>query len=245
MTFRLCVAFIWLIGAVSPVQGQTCRQALVLGLDVSLSVNLYDFTLQREGLASALVDDEVVSAMVDPDGSHVELAVFEWSGQHEQYLLVDWTVIDSPAKLAEIATQLIETPREMKSGRTGLGAAMLYARDLLESRSHCLTRTVDLSGDGQNNSGPQPEQAKAWLGNSDLTVNGLVIGVASDDFRSGDTDIVELSRYYQDRVIMGALSFVETVIGFENYAEAMKRKLLRELVPALVWNSRPEKPVRF
>ena len=61
-------------------------------------------------------------------------------------------------------------------------------------------------------------------------MNGLVIGSGN---RRGDderiADIKELSSYYNSYVIRGTGAFVEAALGFEEYAAAMERKLLREL----------------
>ncbi|MEM9239925.1 MAG: DUF1194 domain-containing protein, partial [Pseudomonadota bacterium] len=98
----LAVALIAVVWLAQMAQAQACRQALLLGLDVSLSVDPQDFTLQREGLSSALLDATVQEAMLRGPG-HMELAVFEWSGSFDQKMLIDWTVIDSPATLHQIA----------------------------------------------------------------------------------------------------------------------------------------------
>ncbi len=209
----------------------------MLGLDVSLSVNPIDFRLQREGLARALMDDEVVAAMLGTAGDHVDLAVFEWSGQFDQTLLVDWTVIDSRQTLATIATILRDSRQGMRSGRTGLGASMLYARDLLSTRGHCADWTVDISGDGANNNGIAPELVRDELGAAGIVVNALVIGTDKPNVEFGEFHVSQLARYFRDNVIVGPSAFVETIIGFDHYAVAIKRKLLRELSPSFVRNS--------
>ena len=71
-------------------------------------------------------------------------------------------------------------------------------------------------------------------------MNGLVIG--SGDLRGGDerfADIKELSSYYRSYVIRGPGSFVETALGFEEYASAMERKLLRELASLVLGELHP------
>jgi hypothetical protein len=63
----------------------------------------------------------------------------------------------------------------------------------------------------------------------------LVIG--SDDPATGDrrqTEIGELSSYFRAEVIAGPDAFVQTAIGFEDYAAAMTRKLERELEDVVV-----------
>jgi len=44
-----------------------------------------------------------------------------------------------------------------------------------------------------------------------------------------DLQIGELTAYYNAYVIRGPNAFVETALGFPDFEEAMRRKLLREL----------------
>jgi hypothetical protein len=53
-----------------------------------------------------------------------------------------------------------------------------------------------------------------------------------DDPQVGDTrqtEIGELSSYYRAEVILGPEAFVQTALGYGDYARAMEQKLLREL----------------
>jgi hypothetical protein len=71
---------------------------------------------------------------------------------------------------------------------------------------------------------------KPRLAASGVTVNALVIGADSPvgaDRRQ--SDIAELSSYFRTEVIVGPDAFVQTAIGFEDYARAMTAKLKREL----------------
>lgn len=207
-----------------------CRQALVLGLDVSLSVNRFDFALQRSGLADALTDEAVMQALLAGPEQPVTLAVFEWSGQFNQTLLVDWTVIDSAATLQEIALVLREAPQGLRSGRTGLGAAMVYARDLLRQRPDCAVWTVDISGDGVNNNGVDPSRVRALMQAEDIGVNALVI---EQPLVTPEPGTPSLSTYFAANVIVGPQAFAEVIHDFESYGAAIRRKLLRELEPVV------------
>ncbi|MEL7012735.1 MAG: DUF1194 domain-containing protein [Pseudomonadota bacterium] len=212
---------------------QRCRQALALGLDVSLSVNTIDFSLQRGGLARALLSPEVMQAFLSDPDDLVYLAVFEWSGQYDQALLVDWTPVVNAATLTDIAAILLEAPQLGRTGRTAIGAAMRYGADLMRSQLGCGTLTLDLSGDGPNNNGDAPERVRNEMQAQNITVNGLVI--ETGEVMTADNTIVlsPLREYYEDRVIVGSTSFVETAFGFSNFEAAMKRKLLQELIPAV------------
>ena len=81
---------------------------------------------------------------------------------------------------------------------------------------------IDISGDGVWNDGPRPSQAWTRLP-PDLTINGLVILGATPDPLA----------FYQREVIGGPNSFVEVAADFDDYAKAIKLKLLRELAPSL------------
>lgn len=238
MALRLIFAVTLFLGWAQTVAAASCRQALLLGLDVSLSVDAQDFTLQREGLSAALLSPPVQEAMLrGPD--HMELAVFEWSGSFDQKMLIDWTVIDSPATLQRIALALLSTTQETRSGRTALGAALTHARDLLLTRTHCETLTLDISGDGVNNSGYGPETVKDELQDVGIGVNALVIEASPDQQFEDQPSVGQLADYFYDNVIAGPSAFVEAIIGFSAYQEAIQRKLLRELVPSMVERKAP------
>lgn len=198
-----------------------CRQALVLAVDVSASVSTREYELQRDGIVAALRDPEVVDWIVAPEGSEVEVFIFEFGNRNYQWYWVNWTKITSEAVLAQVADTVAAVQRNRESQSTGLGDALLAGADALAGR-RCFKKTIDVSGDGKNNVGLRPQDVKARLQAEGITVNGLVVATQ---------DIAELSAYYHANVIVGSESFVETAGGFEDYARAMKRKLLRELVP--------------
>ena len=62
-----------------------------------------------------------------------------------------------------------------------------------------------------------------------MRINALVIVLRRDEARIVGTETGELPAYFQANVIQGPDAFVEVADGFEDYARAMKRKLLREL----------------
>jgi hypothetical protein len=213
----------------NPLAAQSrCRQALALGLDVSGSVDAREYRLQLDGLALALADPEVTAALLGQPGAPVRIAVYEWSDPGDERLIVDWTDIATQSDLVAIQTTLRTTQRAAMGPSTGLGAALQAGFALLEQQPNCWTRTLDISGDGKANTGLRPQNVIDSP--AGVTVNGLVIGV--DDNITGNNrnlQIAELTSYYIAYVIRGPDAFVETALGFDTYAEAMRRKLLREL----------------
>ena len=207
-----------------------CRHALSIGLDVSGSVNAEEYRLQLDGLAAALLHPEVQEAMLAFAGAHVRLQVYEWAGRDSQRDLLDWTEIRTAEDLARIAATLRATPRIPREPETAIGLSMLYGALALAQQPTCWRRTLDLSGDGRNNTGPRPRDLRGNAALDEITVNALVVG--SDSLSAADrrqAEIAGLWAYFKVEVIRGPEAFVEVALGFEDFEAAMARKLLKEL----------------
>ncbi len=206
-----------------------CRQALALALDISGSVDAQEYLLQRNGLAAALSSEAVQEVLFAPGGAPTRITVFEWSGPSEQALIVPWITLTDPAALARVIGILQSTPRPVQSPTTAIGPALLTGLDLLATQSDCWKRTLDISGDGKANTGPLPQTITLPQNLSDVVINALVIGVAERPGGNWGAGIQELSSYFEAYVIRGPDAFVEVALGYDDYADAMERKLLREL----------------
>lgn len=230
--------------AAAPAAAQ-CRLALALGLDVSASVDAQEYRMQLEGVAAALMAPPVRDAILH-GGGEVALAVYEWSGWEDQRLLLDWTAVTGPEVLSAISARLVATEREVMSDSTALGMALVTGGTLLGRAQQCWRRVLDVSGDGKNNDGADPDMLEGEPALAGVTVNALVIG--ADNRRPQDlraVDIGELSSYFNAHVIRGEGAFVQVALGFADYERAMTRKLLRELEPtAMSEADRPPAPFR-
>ncbi|QHQ34295.1 DUF1194 domain-containing protein [Algicella marina] len=220
------VLLLLLLALVVPVraEAQACRLALVLALDVSSSVDSEERHLQLEGVAQALEDREVRNAFVALPGTSVALLVFEWSGQQDQSVLQDWVDISSVADLDRVARQLrLNWPRRANRP-TALGYALDFARRKLTDRAYCFDWKVDVSGDGRNNDGLPPDKMYKWQDYSGITVNALAVGHQATD----------LAEYFETTVIRGPGAFVMEATDYDDFARAIRKKLVRELgVPKL------------
>lgn len=208
-----------------------CRQALSLGLDVSGSVDRVEYAQQINGVAAALNDPEVQKAFLSMPDARVRLHIYEWAGSASKRVLVDWQEIASPEDLVSVAEQLLQVdqlhPREPG---TALGEAMVYGAAALAEQPDCWKRTLDISSDGPSNTGPRPRDVAKNEDLYDVTVNALVIGSA-DAWMNKDTkaSISSLRAYFKAEVIQGPHAFVQTAVGYADYADALAAKLLREL----------------
>lgn len=226
--WSLLAAFVALVGLAMVVGGGSaraqdaagCKLALVLAMDVSSSVDDREHHLQTVGTAAALADPDVREAILFGGGGML-LSVFEWSGRNQQVIQLPWTYLDSDAAIAEAAASLLKADRSFKEFPTALGFALGYARIHLEQAPMpCLRRVIDISGDGINNAGFLPESAYRAASFQGITVNGLVIKGAWPD----------PEKFYRDQVVRGPGHFIEIAHGYASYAEAMKKKLVREIL---------------
>lgn len=227
---RMAVLAPGLLALPAVVQAAECRQALAIGLDVSGSVDQQEYQMQIEGLAAALLSDEVAAKLLDTPETPVMLAVYDWSGAEHQRLILDWVALSDRAVLERVAGVIATAVRIERSPATGVGAAMAYGDALLARQPDCLRATLDLTGDGLSNSGPRPRDVVLSERRVPVTVNALVIGIDRDaSWDGGEPGTAELTAWFRAEVIRGPEAFVEVALGFRDFEAAMRRKLIREL----------------
>lgn len=210
-----------------PALAAECRLALVLAMDVSSSVDAEEDALQRGGLAAALIAPEVQKAVFAAP-LPVALAAFEWSGRHQQQVLLNWQILNTPEDLLQAARKIGTTPRSHDVFQTAIGEALVFGAQMLRDGPDCLFRTIDLAGDGIHNDGLTAAQAYNRPDLAEITVNGLVVNGA--DFE-GELNLID---YYRSEILHGPGAFLEIAEGFADYERAMRRKLERELSPRAI-----------
>jgi hypothetical protein len=222
-----------LLGLTSPALAEDCRLALVLALDVSNSVDRDEDRLQQEGLAHALLSYEVVRAFLQ--GDPVALFAFEWAGAaYQADVTPGWQMVRTEKDLARVAAAMVdaqegERSRPHRLGATGLGTALHYAAGALNNGPDCRARTIDISGDGENNDGPDPEVFYESPLFNGVTVNALVIGGALELESGPRTQEQRLAAWFEAHVLRGPDAFWILAHGYDDYERAMRAKLLREL----------------
>ncbi|SPH20588.1 hypothetical protein ASD8599_01325 [Ascidiaceihabitans donghaensis] len=205
-----------------PLPAFACRLALLLAVDVSSSVDAAEDQLQRGGIVSALIAPEVQNAFFASDVP-VALGIYEWSGRYNQEVLLDWVIIDTPADLLAAAETVADSKRSHNDFPTAMGYALGFGAKMLARAPKCDTKTLDMAGDGQNNEGFGPQAAYREFPFDDVTVNGLVVNGADFEAETG------LIAFYEGQVMHGPGAFIVVAQGFDDYARAMRRKLVREL----------------
>jgi hypothetical protein len=207
---------------------------LVLAADVSRSVDLRKFQLQRAGYAAAMADTRVLEAI--SSGRHRRIAVcfVEWSGASAQQVVIDWTVIDGAASARKFGDQLVESPRSFAE-RTSISGGIDFAMAQLKRSPYQAARhTIDVSGDGTNNSGRDVTIARDEALAQGVTINGLVI--LSDRPLPWNPQHTNppggLANYFRDNVIGGPGAFVVVAENFDSFGQAIVKKLIAEIAKA-------------
>ena len=197
---------------------------LVLAADVSRSVDAEEFALQREGYATAFQDPRVLRAIRSGPLGRIAVCFVEWSGEWEQHVTVDWTVIRDEESAEDFAAALVASPRPF-AGRTAIGAAIDHAvAQFARSGHQSPRRTIDVSGDGTNTNGKLPSVARDEAVAQGIVINGLVIlspvPMPWNPFHTHPPG--GLGNYFRDNVAGGTGSFVY----------AIANKLVREIAEA-------------
>jgi len=204
---------------------------LVLASDVSRSVDTRKFQLQREGYAAALSNPRVIDAIRSGPHGRIAICFVEWSGVTSQKLVIDWTIVSDAASARKIGDQLIELPRAF-ADRTSISAGIEFAMSQLERAPfRGVRRTIDVSGDGTNNSGRDVTLARDEATAKGVTINGLVI--LSDSPLPWNPEHTNppggLDGYYRNNVIGGAGAFVMVAENHNSFGQAIVKKMIAEI----------------
>src|SRR5258708_40293276 len=87
----LLAATLVLLAAAPAGRAETVDTALVLALDVSLSVDEHEYALQRDGIAAAFESAALMAAVAGGKKHAIDVIVLEWSDPECQTITVDWT----------------------------------------------------------------------------------------------------------------------------------------------------------
>lgn len=199
--------------------------ALVLAVDISLSMDAFEQRAQRDGYVAALTHPAVLDAVSRGRLGRLAVAYVEWGGPWTQRVVVPWTVIETEADAAEMAAELAVSPYDASRG-TSISAALRFAARLFDDAPPAERRVIDISGDGPNNLGGPVLEARAEVLAQGIEINGLPLMLGEPDlvFSVPDLDI-----YYEECVIGGPTAFVIPVLDINGFATAIRQKLVMEI----------------
>ena len=192
---------------------------LVLAVDASGSVSEQEFELQMRGLADAFRDPQVVAAIAGAGPGGIAVALVQWSSPGQQVVAVDWLKVSDAASAGALAAR-IDAAGRLIQGETAIDGALRFSLELLASADFASRRRIiDLSGDGQTNWGPDPDEERDRVVAAGVTINALAVV----------NEQPHLGGYYRKHVIGGPDCFVMTAADYADFARAIRLKLIREI----------------
>jgi len=214
-------------------QGESVDLELVLLADASGSIDDGEILFQRRGYATAITHPEVLWAIGQGYDQRIAVTYVEWGTVGSQDVVVPWTIVDGPDSAAAFAEALMAAPRRA-FGRNAMGEALAFGQAMIEgSKYNGYRKVIDLSADSANSwSGLSIDAARSSILLADIVINGLAILCRAC---SGRPVTYDLEQAFAQRIIGGPGSFVVTATGDDNFADAVRKKLVLEIadVPAL------------
>jgi hypothetical protein len=206
-----------LVSAVSaaPIQVGT---RLSLAIDVSGSVDANEYNLQMDGYGAAFRNAANQALITGGGGIVVNYVFFASSATTASA----WTLLSDVTSINAFATLLegLARPSDVVVGnQTNIASGMTSALASFADATYAGNRNViDVSGDGESNNGVSPTVPRNTAAGQGIVINGVTIGTGGGD----------LFGYYTGNVITAG-GFVEAAIGFNEFSDAINRKLFREL----------------
>ncbi len=209
------------IGAVSsPVSAAPAVDlALVLAIDCSYSVDALEYQQQMQGTARALMAPEILQAITGGARKRIAISAFLWSDPLIQFVIVPWQLLQNAEDAKAVAHVFLRSPRDVPKETTATGSALLFAQSLLLTAPPAFRRVIDISTDGECNSGPKVNAVRDAIVAQGTVINGLAI----------TKDTRDLDNYLRENVIGGDQSFVIKATDFDAYGESLREKLFREI----------------
>ncbi len=213
---------------------------LVFAVDISGSIDLEEAELQRAGYVQALLDPRVLRTIQAGRVGRIAVSYMEWAGAH-QAVVADWGLIEDAASAQAFAARVAKAPLATEMW-TSISGAVTFALPLFEGNGFAgLRRVIDISGDGPNNAGEFVIKARDRALAAGVTINGLPI-MNGRPSPYGWPAYEDLDLYYVTCVIGGPGAFIVVADTFQDFARAIRRKMILEIaggMPAAQWRLVP------
>ena len=201
---------------------------LILAVDVSRSMTPRELEIQRRGYAEAVTSRDVIQAIQGGARGQVAITYIEWAGWHSQRVIVGWTLIRSDRDAQRFAERLTAKFDDTLR-RTSISGALDFASGLFAKNGYSgFRQVIDISGDGPNNQGRAVTGARDDALAQGITINGLPL--MTREGLGAQWHLDDLDLYYKDCVIGGPTAFVIPVLDWAHFPDAVRRKLILELV---------------
>ncbi|MGE4063660.1 MAG: DUF1194 domain-containing protein [Rhodospirillaceae bacterium] len=201
--------------------------ALVMAVDVSLSIDEKEAAIQRNGYIHSLRDKRVADAIRSGPIGRIALTYVEWSSVYHQVQVIPWRVISDAKSANAFADDLAKAP--VKPGSTtSISGGIDYAVTLFKNNGYDASRRViDISGDGYSDYGRPVKDARDDAVKEGITINGLAMMFERPKWKQEVPE--DLDRYYNEQVIGGPGAFFVTVRTPNDFSQSLLHKLVLEI----------------
>lgn len=222
-------------GAESPIN-QPVDLAIVLLTDVSQSMDDREYGMVKEGYKAAFSDPEVIRALLS-NSKGVAVTYVEFSGRDEFIIVKGWDVLTDAASAHAFGAAVAAAERTSKGG-TALAPSLRKAVKMLTTADmSAARRVIDVASDHPHDGGRSAPVRDAAVA-AGITINALPIvdghPIVSYDghltYATQQWGFEDTVAFYRKHVIGGPGSFLVEAREYAAFGEALKRKLLRELI---------------
>jgi hypothetical protein len=216
--------------------GRPVDLALVLLTDVSNSMDDREYAIVKAGYRAAFRDPQVIAAILS-NSKGVAVAYVEFSGKDEFAMMQGWDVLTDAESARSFGESVAAGPRS-SAGNTALATSLRRATLMLSSGEFSASRRViDVSSDDDSDQGQTAPVRDAAVA-AGITINALPfindrpIGTYDGhmSYANAQWGLQSAVDFYRHDVIGGPGSFLIEVRDYNAFGEALKRKLLRELI---------------
>lgn len=202
--------------------GNAVDLELVVSVDVSLPMDRDEQVVARNGYVDAFRTPELIDAIVHGGLGRIAVTYVEFSDK--QTIVVPWMVIDGAASANAFADRLAAAPLQ-EIGGTSISGDIAFTSGLFDASGYASPRrTIDVSGNGPNNTGAPVTAARDAAAAVGITINGLPI-----DLGVREAVIPDLADYYKDCVLGGPEAFMIAIHSDAEMPAAIRRKLVEEI----------------
>ena len=245
MRYWFAALLILLPFSTSAQQAESVDLAIVVSLDRSESIDAADALTQINGLIYTLRHSRFRHSVASGPFGRIALAVATWSsfGRHE--VILPWMQIAGPADAARAAAILEQDYTRQRVARHGSQTDVAFAIEVGMGLFDTLPwqaeqRVINVVADGISNIGRVATVDRDAALERGISINGLIMAQGSA--------IEVMSRYFRSEVIGGPTAFLQVSSSNEEFALAMLRKMLLEMVrlrepEATAWARRGGAPV--
>jgi Ca-activated chloride channel homolog len=218
-----------------PSASKSCDLALSLLMDVSGSVDAVEYRQQVEGTAIALASPRIIDRIMRGNTGVIYISVGMYN--EDRIEVIPWTRVSNAEEARDLSQRLLSVQRP-PGNATYTGAALNDAiNSFANAPDDCTRYLVDVSTDDITTDKAALASAVERAGSEGIVVNALIILMTNDEIArrtaAGDTGVSNeaLEDWARDNLRTGVGSFVH-VTTFDNYGDAISRKLWAELASA-------------